>query len=36
MEINQKIDRVLTPEQKIKFQRDNGKFKILNNFILEI
>ncbi len=34
MEINQKIDRVLTPEQKIKFQRDNGKFKILNNIVI--
>lgn len=34
MEINQKIDRVLTPEQKIKFQRDNGKFKLLNNIVI--
>lgn len=34
MEINQKIDRTLTPEQKIKFQRDNGKFRILNNIVI--
>lgn len=34
MEINQKIDRVLTSEQKIKFQRDNGKFRLLNNIVI--
>lgn len=34
MEINQKIDRVLTAEQKIKFQRDNGKFRLLNNIVI--
>lgn len=34
MELNRKIDRLLTKEQKTKFQIDNGKFKILNNIVL--
>lgn len=34
MELNQKVERTLTSEQKIKFQKDNGKFKLLNNIIL--
>lgn len=34
MELNRKIDRLLTKEQKKKFQIDNGKFKILNNIVL--
>lgn len=34
MELNQKLEKTLTSEQKIKFQRDNGKFKLLNNMVL--
>ena len=34
MELNRKIDRLLTKEQKTKFQIDNEKFKILNNIVL--
>ena len=34
MELNQKVEKILTREQKIKFQKDNGKFKILNNIVL--
>ena len=34
MELNRKIDRLLTKDQKTKFQIDNGKFKILNNIVL--
>lgn len=34
MELNRKIDRLLTKEQKTKFQIDNGKFKILNNIVV--
>lgn len=34
MELNQKLEKELTAEQKVKFQRDNGKFKLLNNIVL--
>ncbi len=34
MELNQKVEKSLTSEQKVKFQRDNGKFKLLNNIVL--
>ena len=27
MELNQRLDQELTAEQKIKFQKDNGRFK---------
>ena len=34
MELNQRLDQELTAEQKIKFQKDNGRFKLLNNIVL--
>jgi len=34
MELNQKLDKLLTSEQKNKFHRDNGKFRLLNNIVL--
>lgn len=34
MELNRKVEKTLTKEQKVKFQRDNGKFKILNNIVI--
>lgn len=34
MEINEILDKKLTKEQKTKFQRDNGKLKILKNIVL--
>lgn len=34
MELNQKIENMLTPEQKANFQKDNGKFKLLNSIVL--
>lgn len=34
MELNQKVEKTLTSEQKVRFQRDNGKFKLLNNIVL--
>lgn len=34
MELNEKLEKELTTEQKVKFQKDNGKFKLLNNIVL--
>ena len=34
MELNQKIEKMLTPEQKANFQKDNGKFKLMNSIVL--
>lgn len=34
MELNQKLEKLLTSEQKVKFHRDNGKFRLLNNIVL--
>ncbi len=34
MELNRKVEKTLTREQKVKFQRDNGKFKLLNNIVI--
>ena len=34
MELNDMLERKLTPEQKVKFERDNGRFKLLKNIII--
>ena len=34
MELNQKVGNMLTPEQKANFQKDNGKFKLLNHIVI--
>lgn len=34
MELNRLLDKKLTPQQKSKYERDNGKFKILNILII--
>ncbi len=34
MELNEVIRKKLTAEQKVEFQKDNGKFKLLNNLII--
>lgn len=34
MELNRLLDKKLTPKQKSKFERDNGKFKMLNILII--
>ena len=34
MELNRKVEKTLTREQKVKFQRDNGKSKLLNNIVI--
>ncbi len=34
MELNKLLDKKLTTEQKVKFERYNGKFKVLNNLII--
>ena len=33
MELNKVIDKKLTQEQKLEFERDDGKFKLLKNII---
>lgn len=34
MELNNIIDKELTSEQKAKFERDNGKFRLLKNIVI--
>ena len=34
MELNKVIDKKLTQEQKLEFERDDGKFKLLKNIII--
>lgn len=34
MELNRLLDKKLTKEQKMRFKRDNGKFKVLNTLII--
>lgn len=34
MELNRLLDKKLTPQQKSKYERDNGKFKMLNILII--
>lgn len=34
MELNERLDKKLTSEQKVKFHRDDSKLKLLKNFII--
>ncbi len=34
MEYNKRVEQKLTSEQKVRFQRDNGKFRLLENIVI--